>query len=83
MTKGRRSVRKRSGQLQDERVHMPVNMDPKKRKKAAAQTGGESASGTKKENLEEVTERDKELAAADAEWKNLWDATEVIDMDRW
>jgi hypothetical protein len=61
--------------LQDERVHMPVNMDPKKRKKAAAQT--------KKENLEEVTERDKELAAADAEWKNLWDATEVIDMDRW
>lgn len=69
--------------MQDERVHMPVNMDPKKRKKAAAQTGGESASGTKKENLEEVTERDKELAAADAEWKNLWDATEVIDMDRW
>ncbi|TAJ08832.1 MAG: hypothetical protein EPO61_07975 [Nitrospirae bacterium] len=65
---------------------MPVNMDPKKRKKAAAQdaqAGGDSASGTKKENLEEVTERDKELAAADAEWKNLWDATEVIDMDRW
>lgn len=65
---------------------MPVNMDPKKRKKAMpqdSQTGGESASGVKKENLEEVTERDKELAAADAEWKHLWDATEVIDMDRW
>ncbi len=62
---------------------MPVNMDPKKRKKAAEQTGGESASGAKKESLEEVTERDKELAAAEAEWKNLWDATEVIDMDRW
>jgi hypothetical protein len=30
-----------------------------------------------------VTERDREQALADAEWKNLWDATEVIDMDKW
>lgn len=64
---------------------MPVNMDPKKRRKAAQhrQTTAESTPGAKKENLEEPTERDKELAAAEAEWKNLWDATEVIDMDRW
>ncbi|MDE3018543.1 MAG: hypothetical protein KGI53_05960 [Nitrospirota bacterium] len=69
---------------------MPVNMDPKKRKKAAAeqsraeaQRADASGSGAKKENMEEVTERDKELDAAEAEWKNLWDATEVIDMDRW
>ncbi|MFM8552848.1 MAG: hypothetical protein ACKOCD_11175 [Nitrospiraceae bacterium] len=65
---------------------MPVNMDPKKRKKAAAQdaqTSGTAGAGTKKENFGEITERDKELAAAEAEWKNLWDATEVIDMDRW
>lgn len=32
--------------------------------------------------LERETERDRELAMSDAEWKNLWDATEVIDMDR-
>lgn len=65
---------------------MPVNMDPKKRKKAAQQGqpgAASSAPESKKENPEELTERDKELAAADAEWKNLWDATEVIDMDRW
>jgi len=65
---------------------MPVNMDPKKRKKTTpqdSQATAESSAGAKQENLEEVTERDKELAAADAEWKNLWDATEVIDMDRW
>lgn len=65
---------------------MPVNMDPKKRKKATQQdqqAAADSAARSKKENLEEVTERDKELAAAEAEWKHLWDATEVIDMDRW
>jgi hypothetical protein len=68
---------------------MPVNMDPKKRKKSAAQDdalkadpGLETGQG-KKDNLDQVTERDRELAAADAELKNLWDATEVIDMDRW
>ena len=70
---------------------MPVNMDPKKRpkKKPAAEAAaaeGQASPGAqegKKGGLDEVTERDKELAAADAEWKNLWDETEVIDMDRW
>lgn len=32
---------------------------------------------------DESTDRDREHALADAEWKNLWDATEVIDMDKW
>ncbi|KXK02760.1 MAG: hypothetical protein UZ03_NOB001001851 [Nitrospira sp. OLB3] len=31
----------------------------------------------------EETEEDREKAIADAERKNLWDATEVIDMDNW
>lgn len=70
---------------------MPVNMDPKKRPKKGIPAGAaqaeedKTASGakSKKSNMEEVTERDRELAAADAEWKNLWDETEVIDMDRW
>jgi hypothetical protein len=70
---------------------MPVNMDPKKRTKkgtaadtqpAQDQAQPAKAKG-KKGSMDEVTERDKELAAADAEWKNLWDETEVIDMDRW
>ncbi|WP_447980361.1 hypothetical protein [Candidatus Nitrospira bockiana] len=42
-------------------------------------SGTSKASGTP----DEMTERDRELALADAEWKNLWDATEVIDMDKW
>ena len=70
---------------------MPVNMDPNKRKKSATQgdahkdgSAHETGQGkAKKDNLDQVTERDRELAAADAEWKNLWEETEVIDMDRW
>ncbi|MEW6543250.1 MAG: hypothetical protein AB1411_06515 [Nitrospirota bacterium] len=67
---------------------MPVNMDPKKRRKSAqgGQAGQKSGAGqpeAKRENLFEETEADREKALADAEWKNLWDATEVIDMDRW
>lgn len=68
---------------------MPVNMDPKKRPKKGTGAEGQPAQPKsaeakgKKGSLDEVTERDKELAAADAEWKNLWDETEVIDMDRW
>lgn len=70
---------------------MPVNMDPsKKRRKPAApqetdgQTAAMSRSPAKTGALpDEPTDRDREHALADAEWKNLWDATEVIDMDRW
>ncbi len=80
---------------------MPVNMDPKKRRKksapkeiqqgdrpeaqakAKAASDQQPPSKPKTDKLEETTERDRELALADAEWKNLWDATEVIDMDKW
>jgi len=77
---------------------MPVNMDPSKKrlKKAEPQeaptapaerspAASEAPGQPRKtsENLDTVTDRDKELALADAEWKNLWDATEVIDMDKW
>jgi hypothetical protein len=66
-------------------------MDPKKRRKPAssepAAPAPEAVQQTPTQNqgkgFGETTERDKELALADAEWKNLWDATEVIDMDKW
>lgn len=67
---------------------MPVNMDPKKRRKPsqggqAAQKQAADQPEAKREDLSEETESDREKALAEAEWKNLWDATEVIDMDRW
>ncbi|MGH7165099.1 MAG: hypothetical protein ACREIS_06185 [Nitrospiraceae bacterium] len=71
---------------------MPVNRDPsKKRRKPASpeDTSAQAVPETKasnqagKENLDGESERDRELALTDAEWKNLWDATEVIDMDKW
>jgi hypothetical protein len=62
-------------------------MDPSKRRRrqtleqaAAAATEQEAA---QKRKFGEDTEVDREKANADAEWKNLWDATEVIDMDKW
>jgi hypothetical protein len=65
---------------------MPVNMDPKKRRKKPSQADAHDRSREKdgvKGVSGEETEADREKALADAEWKNLWDATEVIDMDRW
>jgi hypothetical protein len=67
---------------------MPVNMDPGKRKqkRASQETSDQSAPGTEdtaKRQFGEETELDREKAIAEAEWKNLWDATEVIDMDKW
>ena len=66
---------------------MPVNMDPskKRRKSADAKETDEAQSQqpSKAALPDEPTDRDREHALADAEWKNLWDATEVIDMDRW
>jgi len=67
---------------------MPVNMDPKKKK---GQPSAETPAVTKEtaqstdvpQKFGDTTDRDKEHALADAEWKNLWDATEVIDMDKW
>ena len=70
---------------------MPVNMDPKKRR-AGQEPSGQTppdeavpteASQDKAATFGEETEEDREKDAADAEWTNLWDATEVIDMDKW
>ena len=70
---------------------MPINMDPKKRRRVAqpeAESGKTDADSsptaeTKPQGSFDETEADREKALADAEWKNLWDATEVIDMDKW
>lgn len=67
---------------------MPVNMDPsKKRRKGQTDTvPSQDAAGdpatTAPRAFGEETHIDREKDLADAEWKNLWDATEVIDMDK-
>ncbi len=78
---------------------MPVNMNPNKRHRKKGQepepqeAAQETAEGAKaketeaaaqgapeaKKNLDEPTEAD----LAEKEWTHLWDATEVIDMDKW
>lgn len=64
---------------------MPVNMDPAKKHRrrpaeASLQPGFSQQTPARKPFGEE-TEEDRLKALADAEKKNLWDATEVIDMD--
>ena len=69
---------------------MPVNMDPaKKRRKQPATSEADSSPSEKAQVLPaqavrfgEETEEDRVKALADAESKNLWEATEVIDMDK-
>ncbi|MBX9657887.1 MAG: hypothetical protein K2X00_04915 [Nitrospiraceae bacterium] len=67
---------------------MPVNMDPTKKRKSG-QAEPTVASQPVIEPTEAAplafgteTHADREKDLADAEWKNLWDATEVIDMDK-
>ena len=63
---------------------MPINTDPsKKRFKKQAPQADRASGEPAASSPEEPNERDREYALADAEWKNLWDATEVIDMDKW
>jgi hypothetical protein len=69
---------------------MPVNMNPKNRRRKdelpVDMKAGSSAQDTNKatpKQFGEENEEDHQKALADAEWKNLWDATEVIDMDTW
>ena len=62
---------------------MPINMDPKKRLKKADTEQPAAPGPANPKEFGEETQTDKEKALADAEWKNLWDATEVIDMDKW
>ena len=63
---------------------MPVNMDPTKKRRKQQPTGPVQTDQTTrppKKPFGEETEEDRIKALADAEKKNLWDATEVIDMD--
>jgi len=69
---------------------MPVNMDPaKKRKRQPLPLAADSSQSEKGQTIPkqpvqfgEETEEDRVKALADAESKNLWEATEVIDMDK-
>lgn len=69
---------------------MPVNMDPSKKRRrsqapsapTAGSTTGGSTSGHPLPTFGIETEEDREKELADAELRNLWDATEVIDMDK-
>jgi hypothetical protein len=69
---------------------MPVNMDPaKKRRRHPSQPAVDFSSSEQKPTepaqsvqFGEETEEDRVKELADAEQKNLWEATEVIDMDK-
>jgi len=69
---------------------MPVNMDPaKKRKRQQSSQKTDLSPSEKKTTVPtqaaqfgEETDEDRVKALADAEQKNLWEATEVIDMDK-
>jgi hypothetical protein len=69
---------------------MPVNMDPAKKRRRqpssleADSTRSEQNPPVQKQSVQfgEETEEDRVKESADAELKNLWEATEVIDMDK-
>jgi hypothetical protein len=65
---------------------MPINMDPTKKRRRPQTTGpvptDKATYHPPEKQFGEETEEDRIKALADAEKKNLWDATEVIDMDR-
>lgn len=69
---------------------MPVNMDPAKKRRrqplpmeaVAAPAVKESAPPIQAVQFGQETEEDRVKDLADAELKNLWEATEVIDMDK-
>jgi hypothetical protein len=69
---------------------MPVNMDPakKRRRQPLPQETDSSPSEknttvpTQAAQFGDETEEDRVKLLADAEQKNLWEATEVIDMDK-
>jgi hypothetical protein len=69
---------------------MPINMDPaKKRRRQPSPKEADSSPSemktavpTQAAQFDEETEEDRVKELADAEQKNLWEATEVIDMDK-
>ena len=70
-------------------IVMPVNMDPSKKRRrtmtppSPASDSARLSSGStpQPQAFGEETETDREKDLAEAESKNLWAATEVIDMD--
>jgi hypothetical protein len=69
---------------------MPVNMDPAKKRTRLQPKPAVDSSPSKQETTVPTqaaqfgaeTEEDRVKELADAEQKNLWEATEVIDMDK-
>lgn len=69
---------------------MPVNMDPSKKRRRTRPTPESTSDSAHMSGgspslppaFGEETEADREKDLADAEIKNLWEATEVIDMDK-
>ena len=68
---------------------MPVNMDPAKKRERQPPLETHSSPPEKETpaprhvaQFGEETEEDRVKELADAEQKNLWEATEVIDMDK-
>ena len=62
---------------------MPVNMDPaKKRRRQSSPPEETTIVPIQTAQFGEETEEDQVKELADAEQKNLWEATEVIDMDK-
>lgn len=69
---------------------MPINMDPAKKRRrshtlsvsASDSTTGGTASAQPIQTFGSETQADREKDLADAELRNLWEATEVIDMDK-
>lgn len=69
---------------------MPVNMDPTKKRRRSGEpempvvrtVQVADAEMTTTQAFGEETQEDREKDLAEAEQKNLWDATEVIDMDK-
>lgn len=59
---------------------MPVNMTPKRKRTEPAVATTDSLEQTETPFGQE-TELDREKDVADAESKDMWDQTEVIDMD--
>ena len=63
---------------------MPVNMDPKrKRKPAATQPNPTKPKPVNQPSKPKDPDTPSEADLAEKEWTHLWEATEVIDMDRW
>lgn len=66
---------------------MPVNMNPSNRRRfdtaeKPSQASTDDENLTRSKNFGVETEADREKDLADAENQNLWDGTEVIDMDQ-